>query len=96
MSLARSVSRCTFRPLFEGCSKLLRDGSFSLGMLKMFMPTGRMLIMSKAMMDETEDFTDFDVFVADDVDFVEHMDDVEDVEGVGMPAPHSQDTLTGP
>ena len=52
--------------------------------------------MSKAMMDETEDFTDFDVIVADDVDFVEHMDDVEDVDGVGMPTPHSQDTLTGP
>ena len=55
-----------------------------------------MLIMSKAMMDETEDFADFDVIVADDVDFVEHMGDVEDVEGVGMPTPHSQDTFTGP
>ena len=91
------MSRCTFRPLFEGCSKLLRDVSFSLGMLKMFMLTlPMMLIMSKSMLDETEDFTDFDVLVADDVDFVEHMDDVEDVEGVGMPTPHSQDTLTGP
>ena len=32
-----------------------------------------MLIMSKAMMDKTEDFTDFDVIAADDVDFVEHI-----------------------
>ena len=51
-----------------------------------------MLIMSKAMMDETEDFADFDVILANGVDFVEHMDDDEDVEGVGMPTPHSQDT----
>ena len=69
------MSRCTFRSLFEGCSKLLRDGSFSLGMLKMFMlALPMMLIMSKAMMDKTEDFTDFDVIAADDVDFVQHMD----------------------
>ena len=57
-------------------------------MLKMLMLVLPMMwIMLKTVVGGTDDFTDVDASVADDVDFAEHIDDIEDVDVVSKATP---------